>query len=86
MITASPNPVPAGDGFGSTKITWETGGPWGQVFISMDGMPDTKMFGEGARASGNASWIQTGHSYEFRLFAGKEHSQLLDKVAVTRTK
>lgn len=86
LITASPNPVPAGDGFGTTTITWNSGGPWAQVFISQDGKPDTTMFGQGARATGDAPWIQTGHTYEFRLFAGKDHKQLLDKTVVTRAK
>jgi hypothetical protein len=85
-ITANPNPVPAGGGLGTTTISWETGGGWGQVFISQNGAPDTKMFGEGARGAGDAPWIYTGHTYEFRLYAGKDHKQLLDKVLVTRAK
>jgi hypothetical protein len=83
-VTASPNPVPAGDGFGTTRISWESGRDWGQVFISENGEPDTKMFAEGARGAGDAPWIKSGHTYEFRLYAGKDHSLLLDKVLVTR--
>jgi hypothetical protein len=83
-ITAVPNPVPAGDGFGTTRIAWESGRDWGQVFISENGAADTKMFAEGARGAGDAAWIKSGHTYEFRLYAGKDHSQLLDKVLVTR--
>jgi hypothetical protein len=85
-ITATPNPVPAGDGFGTTKITWESGSGWAQVYISENGAPDTKMFGEGARGAAEAPWIKTGHTYEFRLYAGKDHAQLLDKVLVSRAK
>ncbi len=85
-ITASPNPVPAGDGLGTTTITWSAGGPWGQVYISQDGKEDTKMFTEGSHGTTDAPWIKTGHTYEFRVFAGKEHKQLLDKVLVTRAK
>ena len=85
-ITANPNPVPAGSGPGTTTIAWETGGGWGQVFISQNGAPDTKMFAEGGRGAGDAPWIYTGQTYEFRLYGGKDHKQLLDKVLVTRAK
>jgi hypothetical protein len=85
-VTATPNPVPAGNEMGTTRIVWETGSDWGQVFISQDGGADTTMFGEGARGAADAPWIQTGHTYEFRLYAGKDHSQLLDKVVVSRAK
>lgn len=83
-ITANPNPVPAGSGLGTTTITWDSGGGWGQVFISENGAPDTKMFVEGGRGVGDAPWIKTGHTYEFRLYSGKDHAQLLDKVLVSR--
>lgn len=85
-ITATPNPVPAGNGFGTTTIAWDAGRDWAQVFISHDGEVETRMFGQGARAAGDAPWIQTGHTYEFRLYAGKDHKQLLDKVLVSRAK
>ncbi len=85
-ITASPNPVPAGDGLGTTRITWSAGGPWGQVYISQDGKEDTTMFTEGGQGSTDAPWIRTGHTYEFRVFAGKDHKQMLAKVLVTRAK
>jgi hypothetical protein len=71
---------------GTARITWESGADWAQVFISQDGQPDTTMFTEGSHGATDAPWIQTGHTYEFRLFAGKDHKQLLDKVLVTRGK
>lgn len=37
FVTASPNPVPAGEGSGETTISWSTGeeGSWGQVYVSV---------------------------------------------------
>jgi hypothetical protein len=41
-IIASPNPVAAGEGAGSTIITWDTGdGTAGQVYVSVDGREET---------------------------------------------
>jgi peptidoglycan/xylan/chitin deacetylase (PgdA/CDA1 family)/SAM-dependent methyltransferase len=40
FVTASPNPVPAGEGtLGATTISWSTGeeGTWGQVYVAEDG-------------------------------------------------
>jgi hypothetical protein len=85
-ITASPNPVPAGEGLGKTTITWNTGdGTVGQVYVSADGEPDVLWLG-GASGSGQAPWIQAGPTYEFRLYAGTEHTTLLSKTQVTRSK
>src|SRR5437899_8368797 len=38
-ITATPNPVPAGEGkFGTTTVTWDTGdGSIGEVYVSVNG-------------------------------------------------
>jgi hypothetical protein len=83
-ITASPNPVPAGEGLGTTTITWNTGdGTVGQVYVSVDGGPES-LFGGGG--SGTAPWIQTGKRYEFRLYAGTEHATVLAKTEVSRSK
>src|SRR5688572_21871804 len=67
-ITASPNPVPAGTGLGSTTIMWDTGDrSWGQIYIVMDGV-ETKMLAEGSKGVKEVNWIQTGIVYEFRLY------------------
>jgi hypothetical protein len=85
-ITASPNPVPASEGVGTTTITWNTGdGTAGQVYVSTDGGPEA-IFGGGPPGSAAAPWIQTGKTYEFRLYAGTEHATVLAKTNVTRSK
>jgi hypothetical protein len=84
-LDATPNPLPAGKDLGVTTISWDTGDKsFAQIYISENGGPDTKMFAEGAKNSKQVKWIKTGHSYEFRLYAGKEHQLLLAKVLVTR--
>jgi hypothetical protein len=81
-ITAVPNPVPAQTGKGTTQISWNTGdGSPGQVYVARDGKPE-QLFSQGAKGSQEAPWIRAGLAYEFRLYAGKEHAQLLASVAV----
>src|SRR5215472_8930931 len=59
-IQAQPNPVPAGDGLGTTTIVWKTGdGSQGQVYVSEDGAED-KLFDAGTEGSTPAAWIRTG--------------------------
>jgi hypothetical protein len=85
-ITASPNPVPAGEGLGTTTITWNTGdGTVGQVYVSVDGGPESA-FDSGLSRSSAAPWIQAGKRYEFRLYAGTEHATVLAKTEVSRSK
>jgi hypothetical protein len=83
-LTASPNPVPAGDGLGTATIAWSTGdGSVGQVYVSEDGGPE-KLFAQDPAGSVDAPWIRTGAEYEFRLYAGTERRTLLNAVMVTR--
>ena len=84
QLTASPNPVPLGPEFGTTKISWDTGdGSWGQVYVSVSGKPET-LFMQGPKGSADAAWIGGGGAYEFRLYAGQEHKKLLASVKVSR--
>src|SRR5262249_7506680 len=84
-IVVAPNPVPAGgEGMGGTTISWDTGdGSLGQVYIAEDGV-ESKMLAQAAKGSKTVKWIKTGTTYEFRLYAGKEHKTVLAKAAVTR--
>ena len=83
-IQAQPNPVPAGDGLGTTTIVWKTGdGSQGQVYVSEDGAED-KLFDAGTEGSTPAPWIRAASTYEFRLYAGTNHKTLLGSVKVTR--
>jgi hypothetical protein len=85
-ITASPNPVPGGEGLGTTTITWNTGdGTVGQLYVSVDGGPESA-FDSGLSRSSAAPWIQAGKRYEFRLYAGTEHATVLAKTEVSRSK
>ena len=84
-ITASPNPVPSTAGSGTTRIAWETrDNQITQVYVSVDGTSE-KLFASGRSGSQDAPWIAAGSNYEFRLYAGTEHSQLLGTVIVTQS-
>jgi hypothetical protein len=85
-ISATPNPVPKPTvgKFGKTTVTWNTGnGSVGEVYISHDGEPEKRFAGNRAKGSLEAGWIGKG-VYEFRLYAGKDHKDLLTKIEVTR--
>ena len=84
-ISADPNPVPAGaEKHGKTLIAWDTGdGTLGQVFVSVNGGEERRFSGALPRGTHEASWIGKGE-YEFRLYAGKEHTTRLASVIVRR--
>jgi len=82
-INATPNPVSAGSGTGTTTVSWTTGdSSVGQVYVSQDGQAEKLWIGGTPQGSGDATWIQTGSSYEFRLYDAA-HGKLLSKVVVT---
>jgi len=82
-IRATPNPVPAGSGMGTTTISWTTGaGSEGRVYVSADGQPE-QLFSTTPQGSADAPWVQAGKSYEFRLYDAA-HAKLLGKIVVTR--
>ena len=83
VLTAHPNPVPASEEVGKTLISWDTAdGSIGRVFVSINGGREV-LFADGRRGSAPANWIETGSSYEFRLY-NSDHSELLGKIAVAR--
>jgi hypothetical protein len=85
-ITANPNPVPAGPGLGKSTITWKTAdGSSGQVYVSEGGNAEKLFAGESSQGSLDAPWIGPGATYEFRLYAGKEHQKILASVQVIRS-
>jgi hypothetical protein len=79
-LSASPNPVPAGEGRGLTTISWKSVD--GRVYVSTNGREEV-LFGGSPRGSQPANWIQAGSTHEFRLYDA-DHKQLLAKVRVTR--
>jgi len=80
-ITASPNPVLASSGLGSTTVLWDAGDAIGQVRVSVDGGPE-QLVAEGSHGSQPVSWIQRGHAYAFRLYAGAGPAPLLASTVV----
>jgi hypothetical protein len=81
-LSASPNPVPAGDAKGRTTISWNAlGESAGEVYVSLNGGEESS-FAVGRQGSSDANWIDAG-SYEFRLY-NSDHSKLLEKVIVTK--
>jgi tRNA (mo5U34)-methyltransferase len=85
LVSADPNPVPVGQQSGKTTISWDTAdGSIGRVFVSVNGGQEM-LFADGRRGSAPAHWIETGSSYEFRLY-NSDHSELLVKIAVAPAK
>jgi hypothetical protein len=86
-ITASPNPVPAGPGQGSTTISWTGDGSMREVYCSINGGEEQRNWGQpGKTGSYDVNWINAGATYEFRLYRGTEHKELLGTVKVIRNK
>lgn len=83
ILTASPNPVPAGDANGRTTISWDAKGESiGKVYVSVN-KSEERLFALGRHGSSSANWIQAGSSYEFRLY-NSDRTKLLDRVIVTK--
>lgn len=83
-IAADPNPVPAGNGLGRTRISWTTlDKDDAEVFVSMDGGSE-RLFAHGPTGSIEVTWIATGSSYEFRLYSREASRRLLAKTIVKR--
>ena len=85
VITAMPNPVPAGDGPGITTIAWDTGGDGSvvDVYLSANG-GEEKLFGTHSKDSKQIDWIAAGGFYEFRMYATGDRANVLGSVKVTR--
>jgi len=79
-LSASPNPVPAGEGPGKTTIFWNSVD--GKIYVSENGR-DEVLFAGSPRGSQDADWIDAGCSYEFRLY-NSDHTELLEKTVVTK--
>ncbi|MGA7274857.1 MAG: hypothetical protein WBX14_08440 [Candidatus Udaeobacter sp.] len=83
ILTASPNPVPAGDTKGRTTISWNAlGETGGKIYVSINGDKEL-LFVAGRQGSSDANWIDAGSNYEFRLY-NRDHTKLLNKILVTR--
>lgn len=83
-ITATPNPVPAGEGFGTTSISWTSGSAQAaEVYVAIGSEP-AKLFDKGPSGTREAPWIGAGPTYFFRLYQVGDHSKPLAVVEVTR--
>ena len=83
-IMALPNPVPNDEAEGQTTILWNAGAESdGMVYVSKDGGEES-LFAVERHDSCVANWIQTGPTYEFRLY-NSDHTELLASVVVRRT-
>jgi len=79
-LSASPNPVPAGEGLGQTTISWKSVD--GKIYVSTNGREEL-LFAGSPRGSQQANWIEAGSTHEFRLY-DSDHKELLAKVTVTK--
>ncbi len=81
-IIATPNPVPTGRGAGKTIVNWHTGdGSPGQVYVSVAGGPE-RLFS--TNPSHQEAVISSNDVYEFRLYAGSDHTTHLATAKITR--
>jgi hypothetical protein len=83
-ITAQPTQVSILPGsLGTTNICASSNVINSEVWVSMDGAPESLFASNYTSGCASAPWIQIGHSYQFRLYAGSAHSTLLASVTVT---
>jgi len=81
-LMATPNPVPVRGQLGKTTLSWGTlDGSDCQIFVSRDGGAE-QLLKQGAEGSDDIPWIEPGAVYEFRLYAGLEHREVLASVTV----
>ena len=68
-LSASPSVVRILPGsLGTSRICFTTSAAWGDVHVSPDGGPEKLFLGGMSGTCDSATWIQIGHSYEFRLY------------------
>jgi hypothetical protein len=86
ILSAQPNPIPAGDpdqALATTQITWHTGDETtGDLYVKID-RADEVFIAHAPSGTMKIDWIQFDSRYEFRLYA-KKRSKLLAKLEVTR--
>lgn len=83
MIAAFPREVVLlPEQLGRTTITWAADGvETAQVWVSANGAEET-LFGGGLSGRQDAPWIQAGATYEFKMYKGLEHKELLGTVTI----
>ena len=82
-LTATPNPVFAPSGSGTTTLLWDaTDAGFGEIWVSLDSGPEV-LVASGVSGSQAVPWILSGHTYQFRLYAGAAHATVLASATVT---
>jgi len=85
-ITASPDRIAIKSGLGKTTIAWNTGdSATAQIYVSRDGGME-QLVTQGAEGSFEVNWVEPGAVYEFRVYAGLAHTQLLASTTVRGVK
>lgn len=83
ILTVTPDLVPAGKELGKTTVSWDTAdGSIGNIYVSIDGGKES-LFADSRRGTAVADWIQTGRTYEFRLY-NSDHTEVLASAVVKR--
>src|SRR5690606_5995847 len=73
-ISATPENVLVATGsLGTSRICFSSNVEYSEVWVSWNGAPDTLFASERISGCANATWIQAGHTYEFRLYQGQAH-------------
>jgi len=80
-ITAILIKDPLGTNSGVAQVTGDLGDVGtGEVYVSVNGSEERRLFT--VKKSHDWPWIRTGQTYEFRLYRGTNHSELLDSVKI----
>lgn len=83
-LYASPNPVPPGIGPGKTTISWSSHAtPDAAIYVSGGGIEEAHFAG-GSHGSKEASFIETGATYEFSLYTSRDRNRRIAQLSVTR--
>jgi FkbM family methyltransferase len=86
LLTATPNPVPAGSDAGVTTVRWDTrDGSDGEITLAAYGSPE-RVWARGSSGTQQANWINAWGVYVFRLYRVGHRRQLLDSIRVSRKK
>lgn len=81
-LSARPNPVRVAPGVaGTTTISWNVGGGWGEVWVVLEEGGPEILFAGGRSGSQDAPWIFAPGSYEFRLYT-PQRERLLATIVV----
>lgn len=82
-ISASPSLVSIRPGFlGTSRICMTTSAAWGDVYVVMDSDPEKLFYSGPSGSCASATWIQIGHSYEFRVYGGGNHTAPIASATV----